>query len=586
MPVKRGAWCVALVLCTLAHVLPVLGKPWSIPPSQFWEGVDGPWSTFRAEVGNPPQQLRLLPAHDQSSTWTILSEACPANDNECADSRGRIFRRDNSTTWQRFGTYDTNPVLEQRVGLEALGLFGWDDITLGWVGDNMPTMKNQSVVGITSNDFWIGSLPLNPRPINFTNYNNPIPSLMENLFNHTDDPIPSLSWSYTAGAFNLAPKVLGSLVLGGYDTTRFQPNSLSFPFGQDISLDFQVAIQSITSSLDSGSLLGSGTGNAIIAYISTMVADIWLPMSVCQNFERAFGLTWDSNAERYLLNASLHQTLLERDPSVRFTIGPETSGGGVTITMPYWNFYHTAKLNATSSSSGQLYFPIKRAANDSQYVLGRTFLQSAHLSVDYHRRTFNLSQALYPSSSTESRIVALNPPRGQNSSETGGGDETSSGGLGTGAIAGIAVGSAAVIVALVAVAFLMYRRRQKKAPTTTKNELPDQNHLHHEVSGNNLKVEADNNFTHEAAGDTAFSPGFNGYGKDKRLAEADGDAYRTHEMLGDTRTRAEVSGDYRALAELDAVHLAELPGDDGKPAKMLADTPPTDYKQNPKSRGL
>lgn len=598
MAVNRAVWRVALVLCTLPPALVhAVGKPLSIPPSQYWDGKDGPWSTFRAEVGTPSQQIRLLPAHDQSSTWSILSEACAANDGECAESRGRIFHRDDSTTWERFGTYDTNPVLEERVGLKAPGLFGWDDLTLGWVGDNMPTIKNQSVVGITSNDFWIGSLPLNPRPINFTDFNNPIPSLLENLWNKTEDPIPSLSWSYTAGAYNLAPKVLGSLVLGGYDTTRFRPNSISFPFGQDQSLDFQVAIQSITSSMESASLLDRK--DAIIAYISTMVADIWLPINVCEKFEKAFGLTWDSKAELYLMNSSLHQSLLTKDPTVRFTVGPETSGGAVTIEMPYWNFYHTSKVNATSS--GQMYFPLKRAANDTQYILGRTFLQSVHMSVDYHRRSFNLSQALYPSSSTEQIIVAVDPPPGQETPGAGagagggpadGGDRSlqpSSGGLSTGAIAGIAVGIAAVAGLLAAVVFIMYRRRRRQSKAPAESSEPSvQDHTQHEVSGDQLKVEAGDGLYHEVAGDTSFRPELGAHDKYSKPAEAEGNAYRIHEMPGDDTNPAELSDRTKKIAEMsgETRKVSEMPGDTRKPAEMSADAPPrTDQKHYPDFHG-
>lgn len=102
------------------------------------------------------------------------------------------------------------------------------------------------------------------------------------------------------------------------------------------------------------------------------------------------------------------QTLLAKDPLVRFAVGPEATGGAVTINMPYWSFYHTAKLNLTSSSADHLYFPIKRAANNNQYILGQTFLQSAYVSVDYHHQTFTLSQALYPSSSTKQKVEPIN----------------------------------------------------------------------------------------------------------------------------------------------------------------------------------
>ncbi|KAF2440595.1 acid protease [Karstenula rhodostoma CBS 690.94] len=511
------------------------------------DGKEGPWSTFRIEAGTPAQQFRVLPAHDQSTTWLVLGEACTTNDEECAEARGRLYARDNSSTWQEKGFYGLEPWLEARLGQEGDGQYGWDDITLGWAGDNLPTLKNQSVAGIVTSDFWLSSLSLNPRPVNFTDYNTPIPSLMQNLRNKTDDPIPSLSWSYTAGAYNKAPKVLGSLVLGGYDATRFQPNSVTFPFGRDQSFDFQVAIQTIRTSLADDSLLDTG----IIAYISTLVPDIWLPKTVCEQFEKAFNLTWDDKTELYLMNTSLHQTLLQEDPTVTFTLGPEVSGAGVTISMPYFNFYLTASTELTNSSLPKMYFPLKRAANDSQYVLGRAFLQSAHLSADYERNSFNLSQALYPSSQNEEEIVAVLPPLKETTPGAGGpGTGNSPGGSGaksdkslsTGAIAGIAVGLVVVVGVIAVIAFLMYRRR-KAGPK--KHELADtdiMHHMSHEVSGEHIKAEMGGGMSHEVAGDMDPKAELSAHGPQKPV-EAMGNSEQIYEMAGDDPNPVEMSGE-------------------------------------------
>lgn len=442
--------------------------------------------------------------------------------------------------------------MEQRIGLDGQGLYGWDTINLGWQGDGLPTLKNQSIAGMVTPSFWMGSLALNPRPINFTNFNEPIPSLMQNLRNKTDKPIPSLSWSYTAGVYNLAPKIFGSLILGGYDSTRFVPNSVTFPFGKDISYDFQVAIQSISTDLDDATLLDQG----IIAYISTMVADIWLPESVCKKFEDAFGLTWDPTTELYLLNNSLHQNLLEKNPSVNFRVGPETSGAAVPINMPYHNFYHTATKELTNSSS-KMYFPLKRAANDTQYVLGRTFLQSAHLSADYERKVFNLSQAKYPSSQEGEKLVSVLPPltqtnpgdgenggSGNGDSNGNGGSNGDASGLGTGAIVGIAVGLGVVAAVIGAIAFILLRRRKAKP----KHELDDtdvQNHtIPHEVSGDNLKVEMmGGGMSHEVMGDMDPKAELAGTYHAQKLAEAEGNNSHVYEMPGDDPTPHEMAGE-------------------------------------------
>ncbi|ORY17393.1 aspartic peptidase domain-containing protein [Clohesyomyces aquaticus] len=529
-----------------------LGKPINVPASQFWDGRDGPWSTFRIEVGTPPQQIRVLPASTQSSTWLVLPEACNNGANKtCSTDRGTIFERHNSSSYQEYGQYSLNTFLEERVGLTAEGgLYGNDTLTLGWAGDGMPTLEHQIIAGILTPNFYIGSLALNPRAMNLTDYNNPIPSLLQSMRNMAT-PIPSTSWSYTAGSHNLAPKVFGSLVLGGYDSTRFKANQVVFPFGSDISLDFQVAIQEVTTSVTTGSLLNQG----IISYIDTLVPDIWLPTETCKKFEEAFGLTWDDRTGLYLMNDTLHQSLLAKNPSVSFKLGPQVSGESVTIDMPYWNFYQTA-TTAYLGNSSSLYFPLRRAANDSQYVLGRTFLQSAYISADYERNTFNLSQALYPSSSTGSNIVAILPPLNEKAPPGGTpGSSSPKSGLGTGAIAGIAVGGAVVILVVAAVLFILYRRR-KNQKTKESHELDDtdvQKNMTHEVSGDQIKYEVGDALRHEVAGDENYKAELYAGDENQKPAEADAanvaeiyempaEEPKLHEMAGDHGVRHEMEG--------------------------------------------
>lgn len=493
-----------------------------------------------------------------------------------------MYKRNTSSTWKEFGSYQLNTYLEERVGLDGDGLYGFDNVGLGWSGDDLPSIENQSIAGIITDNFWLGSLSLNPRPINFTDYNNPIPSLMQNLRNMSP-PIPSLSWSYTAGAHNLAPKVFGSLVLGGYDRSRFEANNVVFPFGDDISLDFQVAIQEITTNITSDPLLNSG----IISYISTLIADIWLPPSVCEQFEKVFGLAWDEQTELYLLNDSSHKSLLDKNPEVRFKVGPQVSGDAVTINMPYWNFYQTA-TSALTGNSSTLYFPLKRAANDTQYFLGRTFLQSAYLSADYERNIFNLSQALYPSSSIQEDIAAILPPLEQTSggSSNGAGSGSKSG-LSTGAIAGIAVGGAVVVIVLATVAFILYRR--KKAKSKKAHELDDtdvQNNAKHEVSGEGIKYEVGEGLRHEVAGDMEPKAELGADGPQKP-AEVDGTQLAIYEMPAEELKFHEMEGEgsYKKTPDIpiiapdhdtDAIPLVEIRNEDETPTPASEHHPRAD----------
>jgi hypothetical protein len=409
--------------------------------------------------------------------------------------------RNTSSTWDEYGAYELSTYLESRVGYDGDGLYGFDGLSLGWTGDGLPTVDNQSIAGIISPNFTLGSLALSPRPVNFTNYNNPIPSFMQNL-RTMDVPIPSLSWSYTAGAYNLAPKVFGSLILGGYDSTRFEPNNIIFPFGADISLDFQVAIQRITVEKDNSNLLST----PIIAYISTLIPDIWLPTSVCEAFLSAFELTYSNETQAFYINRTQHEQNLAENPTVDWLVGPETKGSSVTIRMPYWNFYLAATEADTNAiiTEGGFRFPIRRAAVDTQYILGRAFLQSAYLSADYDRNTFNLSQAAYPSSSKQANVVAILPP-GLSSPDSGNSNSatTPRSGPSTAAIAGIAAGGVVLLAVIIAVVLLL--RRKKKVKQAKAHELEDtdvQRNMKQELSGDEKRHEVGAPLKHEMPGDS------------------------------------------------------------------------------------
>ncbi|KAF1938618.1 hypothetical protein EJ02DRAFT_301409, partial [Clathrospora elynae] len=309
---------------------------------------------------------------------------------------------------------------------------------------------------IITRNFTLGSLALTPRPINFTDYNTPVLSLLQNLRNQKDTPIPSLSWSYTAGAYNLAPKVFGSLVFGGYDSNCFVYKTMTFPFGSDISMDFQVGIQTIAINKTQQHLLSA----PIVSYISTLVPDIWLPFDACAAFQDAFHLSYSNDTETFYINSTQHAKNLVSNPIVSFHVGPEISGAWVVINMPYWNFYLAANVADTNTIIGEggFRFPIRRAAKDTQYVLGRAFLQSAYLTADYERNIFNLSQAIYPSSSTKEDIVPI-LPLGMSSQDPSVTAATPTR-LNTTVIAGIAIGVAVTLASIAAIVFIFYRRKK------------------------------------------------------------------------------------------------------------------------------
>ncbi|MCJ1426407.1 hypothetical protein MMC29_004310 [Sticta canariensis] len=193
-------------------------------------------------------------------------------------------------------------------------------------------------------------------------------------------------------------QALGSLTLGGYDSSRFVPSNFSFDLTPETPRDLVVGIQSITADgtfdpTDTTSLLPS----PILSFIDSTVPQIWLPLDACEAFETAFGLRWDSNTELYLVNDTLHKTLLAQNANITFQIRTvrtdSTSDHTVNITLPYASFDLEVNYPIVESSSS--YFPIRRAANQSQYTLGRTFLQEAYVIVDYERSNFSVNPCVF-----------------------------------------------------------------------------------------------------------------------------------------------------------------------------------------------
>lgn len=399
-----------------------------------------------------------------TTTWVIIPEGCTvANPNltDCGLDRGYLFYRNQSTSWSTQhlsgqGLYSLTLFVESDLGLSGNAYYGFDTINPGLPGSGLPTVQNQVIAGIGTNDFWLGSLGLSPYSFNFSDFSEPQPSLLSTLFNKS--LIPSLSWSYTAGAIYKSPSVLGSLTLGGIDSTRFAPNNVSFSFGADFSRDLLVRLQSIThDTFGSSPLLADG----IDIFLDSMVTQMWLPVEVCQQFEQAFNLTWNATSELYILDESTHSNLLATNPTFKFRIANGSNSGDSTvdISFPYAAF--DLNISQPYVDSEQRYFPLKQAQNSSQYVLGRVFLQEAYVTADYSRQKFSVSQALFPQTNVQQDIVSIHTPGYKVDADVQG--------LRSGAIAGIAIG-AVLALALVGGAIFWFRRRSERTKSNQASQ--------------------------------------------------------------------------------------------------------------------
>ena len=218
----------------------------------------------------PGQAVELLPGTSSiagNSVWVVIPQGCTVENPNlagCDSMRGYLFLSNQSTTWSTSrigngGLYSLGVQAEGMLGLSGNAFYGFDTVRLGGkFNPGLPSLQHQVIAGIGTNDFFIGSLGLSPTAFNFTNLNDPVPSLLGSL--RRSKLVPSTSWAYTAGMPYREPPIYGSLTLGGYDSLRrSSQSSISIPFGPDTSRDLLVGLQSITyDTLGSSPLLSSG----------------------------------------------------------------------------------------------------------------------------------------------------------------------------------------------------------------------------------------------------------------------------------------------------------------------------------------
>lgn len=338
---------------------------------------------------------------------------------------------------------------------------GFDTVGLGYTNTTGPTLQHQIVSEIVSDSWWFGILGLGFQPTNFTDYANPQPSFADSLY--ANGLMSSMSWSYTAGAYYRLKGVFGSLIFGGYDESRFTPNNVIFTMAPDNLRDLVVTIRSITSNSSSGVLEFMSTPQ--FAFIDSSVPELWLPKEVCDAFAQAFNLTFDSPTGLYLVGPSAHSSLLILNPTIKITLANQKSGGSTaSIELPYAAFDLRIAPPILANRTSY-YFPIRQGKDETQYTLGRTFLQEAYVTAHYESRTFNVSQCVF-TDPLQAKIIALplvlyttpapnpsantTPPTNSSSSQMS---------LSKGAIAGISTGVLALLVVILYGIIMIHRRR-------------------------------------------------------------------------------------------------------------------------------
>ncbi|OJD36826.1 acid protease [Diplodia corticola] len=375
-------------------------SPYIAVSTKQWDGIDGNWSTFRISIGesDEAQNFRVLVSTRGASAWVPLPGGCEDKAQACPSSRGvdlfrsqpsTGFQSDGSSTWNLIGIFSLD--LENNLGFaNERGKYGYDTIRLGFSEDKDALEIEQSlVVGIHGTSYWIGLLGMSAAR-SVLDHDNP-PGLIEVL--NDAGKIPSLSYGYTAGAHYRG--IHGSLVIGGYDQSRFQLPGHNFSFADSQDQFLIVGVQSIDTNF---SLTAVGSqelvGNGHLSSIDSTVSELWLPEDVCNNFAAAFGLIYDERSTYYTINDTMHNKLLAENPTLTFRLGNGKDNDpkhSIQIELPYAALDLFVEPPAYPNKTR--YFPVRRAENDTQYTIGRTLLQEAYLTVHYERNNFSLAQA-------------------------------------------------------------------------------------------------------------------------------------------------------------------------------------------------
>ncbi|KAF7530450.1 hypothetical protein G7054_g9577 [Neopestalotiopsis clavispora] len=439
-------------------------------------GIDGNWSAMGLYVGAPEQQVDVLVSTSLSEIWVIESNGCGA-------TRGNVFNISASTDWESLGAWELGLEYLEQV---ANGDYATEAIAVyNTATQNQTNLDKQIVAAINDTDYYTGFFGLGITPGRFktTVVQSPIATLVE-----IDGIIPSHSYGYTAGAYyggqDGTPM---SLVLGGYDQNRFVSHDTEFSLNSTTRQP-EALVRAITASMsstdqalagwNSTSVSLSSFDESVVALVDSSTPYLWLPTVICDRFADALNLTWNETFGLYTFasNATYESYF---DTSLAFTFSLSSSdnrdnfgdplnvAGVVNITISANAFAQTLRypfMNLFQYGDAAIpYFPLRRADNGTQIIIGRSFLQESYIKMNYESSTFSLHQALFPDNpDTNTTIITVQssadnpyPSAASSSGPTGGA-------LGTAAIVGIVVGACIVLSFIALIVFCVRRRRKQQ----------------------------------------------------------------------------------------------------------------------------
>ena len=315
------------------------------------------------------------------------------------------------------------------------------------------------------------------------------------LFEEKITPSSSFGLHVGSAAFNLPL----SLWFGGYDASRVSGSIASHSYANNPSNLFNLDLFDIGIGVDHGGspflsysskegLLTAGNSsitNSIPVDMNPSAPYLNLPNSTCNALASELPVTYNAKYGLYFWNVDdpLYAKIVTSPTYLSFTFD-----NSFIIKVPFALLNLT--LDAPLISTPTQYFPCQPPQDPASqtYTLGRAFLQAAFIGANWQSNNgqWFLAQAPGPGVGTVPQQLAItttsldattdnwantwqsvwtplpvtaSSPDGVTTSTPGGG------GLSGGADAGIAIGAVAGVATLLAIGFLLYRRRRRQTPS-------------------------------------------------------------------------------------------------------------------------
>lgn len=353
--------------------------------------------------------------------------------------------------------------------------------------------------------------------------------------------IPSISYGLHVGS--AVHKVPGSLVVGGYDSSRcltepIVSNSQHVTLSA-VTLGVASGGSAYTKSISPSTNLMKDDGKSIsdlTVYPNPAVPYLYLPQDTCDALAAYLPVTYNEDFNLYFwdTSSSAYHDIISSPHYIGFSFS--SNGKTSTIDIPFALLNLTLEWPLVSTSTP--YLPCSRwTSTDVPYHLGRAFLQGAFIAQNWQSGYLFLAQAPGPdlsalppyvkkiSSKDTSIATAINPPNWADTwsstlkalpASESSGDGSGTSGLSTGAIAGVAIGAIAGVALIVGLLTWVILRRRRGRLQEKPVEAPNHNAFEHgevyayrkqqytppvyEVDGGSPRVEMDGRQLSELAG--------------------------------------------------------------------------------------